>query len=495
MSQLPPVDKFPDLPRDSPSKEGHDSSSKHLLHTPHPHIDSTPIASQALAGVSSGQSGETAMQCKGMNEMMNVALDQHPTIAKSLRLSEDTSEQVKPDEINVKSQLVSSAGVVPEPQHVAHVHIGYVASPPLPHVAAEILPRKLGLFPAEKAAEIAPPSAALVKSATALSVRGRGVGGVKRGAGGVGRDVDMPQGELEKEVEDKVLETKCGARGKNKHGGAEKGRRSRLPRGKVGSSEADVDVASTRAHEHTRHAPGLTSLQGDAASKDAKEFRDLNIKVVCEKKKPHSQKFDEKDELNKSSSSEEEDVDDGESALDEDKGTGGCLGTAEAAQEAAHESDAVEYFRYAPGDLVLVSTENLVRKRGKKWKQAYTIKSAAKVIGPFEVLSVKEDNRTGAHGKYAHLYKLKLPQEHVKLDTPFVHASALQIFMTKVDKLSRLPPKTAMTRTINRFEKNEGVYIVEWVLDMEERQVDGMKKKFALVAWEGEHPEAEKYTW
>ena len=108
-------------------------------------------------------------------------------------------------------------------------------------------------------------------------------------------------------------------------------------------------------------------------------------------------------------------------------------------------------------------------------------------------MSVKESNSASSHGKYAHFYKLKLPQLHVKLDTPFVHGSALQLFMNKVDKLSL--PKTAITRNINNFGENQGVFIVEWVLDMEERQVEDKMKNYALVAWEGEHPENEKYTW
>jgi hypothetical protein len=168
------------------------------------------------------------------------------------------------------------------------------------------------------------------------------------------------------------------------------------------------------------------------------------------------------------------------------------------AQERHDDQHAVEFYRYQPGDLVLVSTEHVERKykEGKKLiKRRYCdasrkFKSIAKQIGPFEVVEVREGGG-GVLGGENRMpkYRLKVPVL-MQLVSSLVDPRALQIFKTRAQLLSA-PCKT---RTMARVEgaemkmaQEEGAHLIEWVLDIQEETVADKKKpvRKALVAWKG----------
>ena len=146
------------------------------------------------------------------------------------------------------------------------------------------------------------------------------------------------------------------------------------------------------------------------------------------------------------------------------------------------------FYKYAVGDLVLVSTEHVMRKMGKKKKELYSVKSEAQVVGPFKVLLVTEDagKRDIVSGSVCK-YKLNAPAV-MCFASNAVDASMLSLYKTKDEVLSAQPRPLAPP----------GVFYTELVLDVEMRPdaFDGkVFKRHALVEWQGDHCEEEKYSW
>ena len=254
-----------------------------------------------------------------------------------------------------------------------------------------------------------------------------------------------------------------------------------------------VDANNTRILAKRRGAVGRAKASGESASPaDLTGGRASSTGTTGSALDRVSPSSDERGEL--------EVGDDGDGGRWEEE-----EGEEEQAQERRDDQPAVKFYKYQPGDLVLVSTEHVERKvkRGKR-KYRYcdryphgpcTYKSIAKVIGPFEVVEAREQSRVPK-------YKLKVPAK-LHLVSSWVEASSLQIFRARAELLSA-PCKTrnmaaAENEELKMAEK-ECYNIVEWVLDIQERVVADEKKAVqqALVAWKGDYPEDgpdPKYTW
>ena len=170
----------------------------------------------------------------------------------------------------------------------------------------------------------------------------------------------------------------------------------------------------------------------------------------------------------------------------------------EAAQIIGQGHELLKYHEYGVGDLVLVSTEHVNRRLGKRSTEVFSKQSMAKVIGPFAVVAVKDCHRSGGGGGgggEGRRCKLKIP-ELIRLDdADWVHASALRLWQTQLESLSARRKTSEIKKQQRHLQQGE--YTIEHVLDVQLRKLtpDQPPVRCALVCWEGEYPEAEKYTW
>ena len=168
----------------------------------------------------------------------------------------------------------------------------------------------------------------------------------------------------------------------------------------------------------------------------------------------------------------------------------------EVAEADPGDGGAFEYYRYEIGDWALVSTKHIHCKKGKACLTKKAFPSQSSVIGPFEVVDVKT-NRSPSNNLLQHRFKLRVPKL-IKFEPVFLDPCALQLFKTKAQTLSE-PIQTRVQNKL-RSENLEDCVVIDHVLDVQVLPVHKDKgppalKKHALVAWQGEFPEEEKFTW